>query len=126
MKALVVGAGAVGQVFGYHLAQGGADVSFYVKPKYVEECKRGFTLYHLPHVEPLRFAAPIVTEAIVCDQIYITVSSTALRSGALDDLLRATGDATIVRLTPGLGDRAYCAARVAEARLVDGSINFLA
>ena len=123
MKALVVGAGAVGQVFGYHLAQGGADVAFYVKPKYVDECKRGFVLYHLPHTEPLRFQAEIVTEPIACDHIYITVPSPALHTGSLDALLRQ--DATIVRLTPSLGDRAYCLERMPEQRLVDGSINFL-
>jgi ketopantoate reductase len=35
MRALVVGAGAVGQVYGHHLARGGADVAFYVRPKCV-------------------------------------------------------------------------------------------
>ena len=127
MRALVVGAGAVGQVFAYHLAHGGADVSFLVKPKYVEQCRRGFTLYHLPRTEPVRFSAEIVTEpAGVYDQIYVTVSSTALRSGALDDMLRATGDASVIKLQPGLGDRDYLAVRIAPDRIVDGSINFLA
>jgi 2-dehydropantoate 2-reductase len=47
MKVLVVGAGAVGQVYGYHLAQGGADVTFFVRPKYAAEARAGFTLYPL-------------------------------------------------------------------------------
>ena len=47
LRVLVVGAGAVGQVFALHLARGGADVAFLVKPKYAEECGRGFTLYRL-------------------------------------------------------------------------------
>ena len=126
LRALVVGAGAVGQVFGYHLWKGGAEVSFLVKPKYVEECKRGFTLYHLPHVTPIRFAAEIVTElAGAYDQIYITVASNALRSGSVDNVLAQSGHATLVMLQPGLGDHAYVAARAAEDRIVDGSINFL-
>ena len=126
MRALVIGAGAVGQVFGYHLWKGGADVSFLVKPKYVDECRRGFRLYHLPHLEPIEFAATITTALDgAYDQIYITVSSTALRSGALDDVLRASGDAILVKLQPGLDDHAYLAARVAPARIVDGSISFL-
>ena len=36
MKALVVGAGPVGRVLGYHLAKGGSDVSFLVKPGHVD------------------------------------------------------------------------------------------
>ena len=57
MRALIVGAGAVGQVFGHHLAKAGAEVSFLVKPKYVAECERGFMLYKLPRTEGERFAA---------------------------------------------------------------------
>ena len=37
MKVLIVGAGAVGQVYGRHLAAAGAEVCFYVKPKYRAE-----------------------------------------------------------------------------------------
>ena len=33
MKILVVGAGSVGQVYGYHLSLGGAEITFYVKDK---------------------------------------------------------------------------------------------
>jgi len=126
MKALVVGAGAVGQVFGYHLAQGGADVTFLVKPKYVEECRRGFTLYRLPKTTKLEFKAEVVSEPVAADQIYLTVSSTAFRAGTwFAELARATGDATIVVLQPGMNDHAFAAQHAAEARLVDGTINFL-
>ncbi len=127
-RVLIVGAGAVGQVFGHHLAKGGADVTFLVKDKYADECRRGFTLYRLPKLEPVRFdGAGVVTQpGAGYDQIYVTVSSTALRGGAwFSELARATGDATIVVLQPGLEDRAFVAEHVAEARIVDGTINFL-
>lgn len=128
MKALIVGAGAVGQVFGYHLALGGMDVTFLVKPKYVEECKRGFTMYKLPKLAPLKWnAAGVVSEPVgTWDQVYLTVSGPALRSGTwLAELAKATGDATIVVLQPGLEDRTTVAAHTGEARIVDGTINFL-
>ena len=129
MRALVVGAGAVGQVFGYHLARGGADVTFLVKDKYLDECKRGFRLYPLNGADrAVHFDAfSLVTEAagVAWDQVYLTVSSTALRGPWLDALARDTDDATIVMLQPGLDDHAYVAARVAPGRIVDGTILFL-
>jgi 2-dehydropantoate 2-reductase len=132
MKALIVGAGAVGQVYGRHLALGGADVAFYVKPKYADECRRGFTMYKLRSTAPVRLdGCDIVTtpdEAAkqTWDQIYLAVSSPALRAGDwLGELGRATGDATVVKLQPGLHDRSFVSDRIASERIVDGQINFL-
>jgi hypothetical protein len=127
MRALIVGAGAVGQVFGYHLAKGGADVTFLVKPKYVDESKQGFTLYKLPKLDPIAFSAGVISEPTgTWDQVYLTVSSPALRGGTwLAELARATGDATIVCLQPGLDDHAFVVEQSSEARVVDGTINFL-
>jgi 2-dehydropantoate 2-reductase len=130
MRALVVGAGAVGQVFGYHLAKGGADVTFLVKDKYIDECKRGFRMYPLNMGgRPVHFDTfSLTTEAagVAWDQVYLTVSSTALRAGPwLDQLARDTDDATIVMLQPSLDDHAYVAARVAPERIVHGGIGFL-
>jgi 2-dehydropantoate 2-reductase len=129
---LVVGAGAVGQVFALHLARGGAEVAFLVRPKYAKECARGFTLYRLG-------GRTLATESLTCravtsaadaarehwDQVYLTVSSNALRGDWLGELGRATGDATVVMLQPGLDDHAYVAEHVAPGRIVDGVINFL-
>ena len=47
MKVLVVGAGAVGQVYGWHLKRGGVDLTFYVKEKYRAEVEAGLTVYPL-------------------------------------------------------------------------------
>jgi 2-dehydropantoate 2-reductase len=128
----VVGAGAVGQVFALHLARGGAEVVFLVKPKYAEECGRGFKLYRLggrvPTTESVTYRALTSTADAArerWDQVYLTVSSSALRGDWLGELARATGEATVVMLQPGLDDHAYVAEHVAEGRIVDGVINFL-
>jgi 2-dehydropantoate 2-reductase len=135
MRALVVGAGAVGQVFGYHLHLGGAEVAFLVKPKHADACRRGFTLYPLNRrrrAEPRRFdGAGVVTRddevaAGRWDQVYLTMSSTALRGGWLPGLARASGDATVIALQPGLEDRAVVLEHVAEERLVTGLISLIA
>ncbi|HIA02218.1 MAG TPA: hypothetical protein EYN66_09955, partial [Myxococcales bacterium] len=47
VKVLIIGAGAVGQIYGYFLQRAGAEVSFFVKDKYAEECRQGFPLHHL-------------------------------------------------------------------------------
>jgi 2-dehydropantoate 2-reductase len=136
VKTLVVGAGAVGQAFGYHLRKGGAEVSFLVKPKHAPEAERGFDLYLLnrrnPRREPTRFEGfGVVTSAAEAarrawDCVVICVSSTGLRTGWLDEIAPHLGDATVVVLQPGLDDAAYVAARVPEDRIVSGMIALIA
>jgi 2-dehydropantoate 2-reductase len=132
VKALLVGAGAVGQVYGYHLQRGGAEVSFFVKEKYAAECRAGFLLYPLRRrTEPAHFRgfgvlthmAEVAAERF--DEVWLCVSSTALRGPWLDELLGASGDATVVALTPGLDDREYLRARCSEERIVSGVITLV-
>ena len=52
MNVLIVGAGAVGQVYGRHFQRGGADVAYLVKPEHLDETRRGFTLYPLNDGRP--------------------------------------------------------------------------
>jgi 2-dehydropantoate 2-reductase len=135
MRALIVGAGPVGQVFGHHLAKAGAEVSFLVKPKYADECRRGFTLHQLGlrswRTERLT-PAGVITEpgaaaGTAWDQIYVTVSSVALRAGGwFAELAAATGDATLVQLQPNPDDRAFVANAADPRRVVDGVIGFIA
>ena len=135
MRALVVGAGAVGQVYGYHLQLGGAEVWFLVKPKYADECRTGFTVYPLNdrrrRAEPRRFAAAgVVTSddevaAQTWDQVYLTVSSTALRGPWLPGLARASGQATVISLQPGIEDRQHVLQYVPDDRLVSGLISLI-
>ena len=89
---LIVGAGAVGQVYAYHLHRGGADVHFLVKDKYRADLEKGLTLYALRkdrrRRHPIRFAPPdYKTHTSLLElapgeitQIYLTFASTALRS----------------------------------------------
>ena len=46
-RVLMLGAGAVGMTYGYHLEQGGASVTYFVKPKYQESVLEETLLYPL-------------------------------------------------------------------------------
>ncbi|MHB8419727.1 MAG: ketopantoate reductase family protein [Myxococcales bacterium] len=142
MRALVVGAGAVGQVFARHLALAGAEVTFLVKQRHAAELEGGLTLYPLnrrdrraplsfPRLRPPAGGYGVLTSPAHAadsrwDQVYLGVSSTGLRAGSwLEELAAATGEATIVALQPGLSDGAFIEARVAPARTVFGVTSFL-
>ncbi len=136
-RVLVVGAGAVGQVYAYHAQQGGAEITFFVRDKYRDEIARGLDLYPLNRsrshrTEPVRFegfqvvSRPDEVATRRFDQVYLTVSSPALQGPWLADLIRATGDATIVSLQPGRDDRETILAAGAPAdRLVSGIITLI-
>jgi 2-dehydropantoate 2-reductase len=134
-KVLIVGAGAVGQVFGRHLQLGGARVTFFVKEKHAASARRGFELYPLGSGSPSRpihFAGEgVVTtpEAISYtpyDEIYLAVASHALRGPWLAEFARAVGEATIVSLQPSPDDRdVILAAGFSPERLVAGLISFI-
>lgn len=137
MRVLLVGAGAVGQVFGWHLQQGGAEIAYRVKPKYAEETRRGFALYPLnrrrPREAPVRFEGfDVLTDLEQVagdrfDQVWLCTGSHALRAGDwVERLGEATGDATFVGLQPGLGDADYVRERVGADRVVWGLIEFIA
>lgn len=131
MKVLIVGAGAVGTTYGFHLAQGGADVTFMVREKYAEALRRdGLRVVRLNRgrTPELFTGFEVVTDgAGDWDQVWLTVSSTALRAGDwLDRLLPTVGDATLVTLQPGLEDRAWIEARYPAERIVSGMISLIA
>ena len=134
MRVLLVGAGAVGQVYGYYLQQAGWDVSFLVKEKYAMSMRKGLTLYtlnrgtawvprvfrgystlfHLSEVRKNRW-----------DQVWLCVSSTALDGEWLEPLLEAIGETTLISLQPGVDDQVRLAEAVGKERLVSGLIGFL-
>ena len=138
MKVLVIGAGAVGQVFGYHLAAGGASVSFYIKPEHAAELDKGFDLYqhnlfgkvlkgrtrhhHFSQLSYVSDTASLGQESF--DYILNTVSSTALRSGWWEAFKNASGDAYIVSLQPALDDVELILSTLPRERFIKGLIQF--
>ncbi len=134
-RALVVGAGAVGQPYGRHLQKGGTEVAFLVKPRHAEELRGGATLYPLNRLArrttPVRWGDyQVLTSAEEVgrsrwDQVYLTISSTALHGPWLPELARHLGDATVIVLQPGLEDREVVERHVAGERIVQGLISLV-
>lgn len=135
-RILLVGAGATGQVFGWFLQAAGCEISFLVKEKYADEVRRGFTLYKLglfdPDLTPISFSgfgvltSPEQVAAQRWDQVWLCISSTALRASSSAEVLsRATGEATWVMLQPALEDRDWLCQHVPPERLVSGMIPFV-
>ncbi len=134
MKILLVGAGAVGQAYGRHLQLGGADVSFFVREKYADECRAGLTMYYLrskKRRDPVRFEGFGVLTTVeevaaqTWDQVWLCISATALHGGWLEPLVQAVGEATLVTLQPGLEARGWLADRYPAERTVYGVITLI-
>ncbi len=133
-RVLIVGAGAVGQVYGHFMQRGGASVSFLVKEKYKEACEDGFTLYRsrrsgLGKAESYK-ADHIYTryEDVAkedFDHVWLAMSSNDLRGEWLGELKETIGDTTLVMLQPDLEDRDYVLQYFPESQLVYGIINFI-
>lgn len=130
-RILVIGAGAVGQVYAHHFARGGAKVSVFVREKYAEDARRGFDLFHVQSKTKRPHARFVPVDVVTLsskmhtyDQVWVTVPTPALLSGSLDEVLSSTGDATVVSLQPGMSVAAYLADRVHRARTVFGMIGF--
>ena len=133
IRVLVVGAGAVGQVYGRHLHAGGATVTFLVKPAHLKKLSRPFRLYPLnvghrtegPLIfDDFEMVSDISDEAVF-DQVWLCVSSTALRQGWFPRFAAKLGDATLVSLLPGLQDRDFLLQYVPEEQLVTGLISLI-
>jgi ketopantoate reductase len=136
MNVLVVGAGAVGQVYGWHLRQAGARVAFWVKERHLSALAKGFVLYDLRQGRapaPLLWEKPEaiheieVVGATKWDQIWVTIpSDAARRDDDLQRLFAAAPDATVVSMLPGgADDRELLLQWVTEDRLVNGQINLI-
>lgn len=135
MHALLVGAGAVGQVYGRHLQRGGAQVSFLVKPRHEDEARAGFSMADLNAGGRLeRFEGYGLCSTLDqvrgqrFDQVWLCVSSPALRGDWLGPTLDAAGDASggvdVVSFQPGLRDPQLLGAHVPPDRLIKGLIAF--
>ena len=130
LNALIVGAGAVGQAYGFHLAQGGAKVTYMVREKYQADMADGLAVrclnsrhkgrHHFTDYEAISGLEAVSAQS--WDQVWLCVSSPALRAGWLPDLAGAIGDATVVMLQPGIDDYSYVTDLIAAERVVHGMI----
>jgi 2-dehydropantoate 2-reductase len=133
---LIVGAGAVGMTYGLQLHRAGAKVSYFVKPYQREKREAGtWMVQHRLFRRPLgeRFSDyEVLTEldevrAQRFDQVWLSVSSTAIRGDWLPEFLETIGEeATLVSLQPGLVDRAMLEAHIDTERIVSGLIGLIA
>lgn len=136
MRILIVGAGAVGQVYARHLQRGGAQVGVFVREKYAQACQDGLTLYPLNEGRPPGcrdtldglevLTSPEQVQRTSWDQLWLCVSSTGLRGAWLKALLSAADGAAVITLQPGLEDRQLLLQHVREENLITGLITFIA
>jgi len=129
-KILIVGAGAVGLAYGFHLARSDADVTFYVKEKYLDPLRHGVHirclngrfrgLHEFSDYQCITDLEAV--EAQSWDQVWLCMSSPALHSGWLPSFLSAVGPSTVVTLQPGVHDYAYVRQYVEDDWLVRGMI----
>ena len=120
MRALIFGAGSIGQTYGYILTRSGATVDVYVRPKYAADAESGYRLYERRKGfrDPLEFKPDQVLTT--CDEVanvdydvvVLCISSTALRGDWLDGFAPAVGNTPVVSLTPGMEQNARIAQMV--------------
>jgi ketopantoate reductase len=134
MKILLIGAGAVGQVYGRHLARAGHQVTFFVKEKHAPALAEGLPLHRLGHLRTQDevwngYEVVSSVEAIratAWDQVWLCMASDALRSELSQQVLAAVGAATVISLPPGPEDMAFIRQFLpAQATLVQGLITFI-
>ncbi len=135
MRILIVGAGAVGQVYGLYLQRAGAEVAVYVREKYRAGAEAGFTLYPLHRGTPPqaeRFLPSAVcarpeeaTAAGPWDQLWLAVSSVAVRGGWLGPLIEAAQPRFVVGLQPGPEERDFLLQHIPAERAVFGGIGMI-
>lgn len=132
MRVLLVGAGAVGQVYGWHFAQGGADVAFLVRPRHRETLQAGLPLYphpHRKHAHPLSWSGFGVctsgqeAAAWAPDVVVLCTPSNALREAWLGELVKALpADITWLCLAAGMDDADLVRTHTGAERLLVGLI----
>ena len=141
MKVLIVGAGAVGIVYGYHLAKGGADVDYFVKDKYFDSLSDGIAIYKLGlarrylgagYAEDCFDALGLYTkfselENKKFDYVIFSVDSTALQAAWLARFSSVLDtQSQLVMLQPGVDDRCKLEAHFESGRITQGMIGFIA
>mgnify|MGYP000353061847 CR=1 FL=1 len=144
MNILIVGAGAVGLVYGHHFANAGHNVTFLVKEKYQsqleQEKNEGSVLYYLNTdkalKKPIRFKQFNVIsqweQAVDFDVIALAISSTALRQLPLDKLKPLLNEkrhkkpsTSLLMLQPSDEDFAHLAKTINPEQILQGMITLI-
>lgn len=141
MKILIVGAGAVGLVYGHHFVDAGHQVTFLVKEKYQQalesDKQEGIILYHLNKdkrlQQPLRFTKfSTITQwddADDFDLIALSISSSALRQLPLslikEKLDNSNKQANLLMLQPSEEDLEHLTEVIAKERILQGMITLI-
>lgn len=134
MNILIIGAGAVGQVYGRHLARAGHAITFFVKPAHRAALEQGLPLHRLGWLrhrsETWRDYALLDSVGDIAsrrwDQVWICVSADALAAPLTRDAVVAAGPATVVCLQPGPESAGRVREWLADPRqLVQGLITFI-
>ena len=122
MRVLILGAGAVGQVYGWAL-RGGAEVTFYMPAKYVEAARKEFVTYALNQSiagPPGAWTASASSTATRCP---VTLGLHHARRGGpalagpwLAELLWAATDATVIMMHAGASGARETVSRAAPGR----------
>ena len=135
-KILIIGAGAVGLVYGKHFTDAGHEVTFFVKEKHVESLAKGSIVYHMNNdkslTKPIRFSQySLVTsfeevQQHSWDQVYLCFSSTALQAFDFEGFQQAlTSKPTIVMLQPSTQDYQCLTKVFPEEQVVEGMITLI-
>ncbi|NUP09015.1 MAG: hypothetical protein HOW73_23440 [Polyangiaceae bacterium] len=135
MRALVVGAGAVGRVYGHHLARAGADVAVYVRPAHRKQAEDGYVLSEIRLLGARRThtfrPSRVVSEPSdlaslgPIDQVWLCLPTTALDEELLERFGDAFPRASIVVMTPGHFVKELVCRAVGARRAVFGVIGML-
>ena len=132
MRVLLVGAGAVGQVYGWHFDRGCAKVAFLVRPRHRKTLMAGLPLYphpHRKHREPIIWSEfdVLTSDAEAAawnpDVVVLCTPSNALREPWLAALAQTISqEATWLCLAAGLDDADLVATHTGTERLLVGLI----
>jgi 2-dehydropantoate 2-reductase len=145
MNILIIGAGAVGLVYGYHFSNAGHKVTFLVKEKYqrpLEQDKQeGVVLYHLNKdkalAKPIRFKNFDVmsdwNQTNRFDLVALAISSNALRQLPLDKLKdklqlkteAAAPHASLLMLQPSQKDFEHLSQIIPTTQILQGMISLI-
>lgn len=127
MKAVVVGAGAVGGYFGSRLAEAGVDVTFLVREKRAASLrKRGLTVVS-PHGE-YRYTPQVVTDAAeieACDVLVVAVKNYHLADTLATLRPLVERGAKVLPLLNGIGHLDTLRAAFGEEAVLGGYCNII-